>query len=121
MNKYRNHIVKKPYGKFDSQKEHDYYLYLLSLLKRKEISDLHRQVKYELIPAQYETHTIQLKTKQKEKRVEIERACSYIADYVFKDKEGNTVVVDTKGVRTPDYIIKRKLMLFINHIKIKEI
>ena len=51
----------------------------------------------------------------------IERAVCYVADFVYKDTEGNTVVEDTKGVKTPDYTIKRKLMLYIHKIRIKEV
>ena len=51
----------------------------------------------------------------------IEKPVKYIADFVYKTKNGVLVVEDTKGVRTADYIIKRKLMLYIHKIRIKEI
>ena len=51
----------------------------------------------------------------------IERECAYMADFVYVDKNGQKVIEDTKGVRTKDYIIKRKLMLFRYGIKIKEV
>ena len=35
--------------------------------------------------------------------------------------KGETVVEDTKGFRTKDYIIKRKLMLQVHGIRIREI
>ena len=41
--------------------------------------------------------------------------------YTYVDKDGNEVVEDTKGMRTKEYIIKRKLMLYIHKIKIQEI
>lgn len=45
-----------------------------------------------------------------------------MADFQYQDaKTGNLVVEDTKGVRTKDYIIKRKLMLSVYDIKIKEV
>ena len=50
-----------------------------------------------------------------------ERKCEYIADFVYTDKDGNTIVEDAKGVRTPEYKIKRKLMLYRHGIKIKEV
>jgi hypothetical protein len=34
---------------------------------------------------------------------------------------GETVVEDTKGFRTKDYVIKRKLMLWVHGIKIHEV
>ena len=51
----------------------------------------------------------------------VERAVHYIADFVYKDKDGELIVEDTKGFRTADYIIKRKLMLWVYNIRIKEI
>ena len=50
----------------------------------------------------------------------IERAVSYIADFVYTDENGKTVVEDAKGFRTKDYIIKRKLLLYMHGIRIKE-
>ena len=48
-------------------------------------------------------------------------ACKYVADFVYTDVEtGETVVEDTKGFRTDVYKIKRKLMLKVHGIKIKE-
>ncbi|MFX7845371.1 hypothetical protein ABTK14_24240 [Acinetobacter baumannii] len=43
-----------------------------------------------------------------------------MADFVYKDANGNTVVEDTKGVRTKEYILKRKLMLRVYGIRITE-
>ena len=90
------------------------------------ISDLRRQVKYILIPAQYEPSTEVFKRgihKGEPKRGKLlEKECSYIADFVYFDKEkGVEVVEDTKGFRTKEYIIKRKLMLAVNGIRITEI
>lgn len=60
--------------------------------------------------------------KGKTTRVLLERSVKYIADFVYTDKAtGQTVVEDTKGVRTKEYIIKRKLMLYLHGIRIKEI
>jgi hypothetical protein len=45
-----------------------------------------------------------------------------VADFQYQDAHtGELVVEDTKGVRTKDYIIKRKLMLKEYGIKISEI
>ncbi len=51
----------------------------------------------------------------------LEHDCRYIADFVYRDRKGDTIVEDTKGVRTPEYIIKRKLMLLVYGIRIKEV
>ena len=89
-----------------------------------KIKDLQRQVKYELIPAQYETYErygVKGDRLKDGKRL-VEKSCDYVADFVYTDAETNqTVVEDTKGFRTKDYIIKRKLMLFVHKIRIKEI
>jgi hypothetical protein len=50
----------------------------------------------------------------------VERAVHYVADFVYKDNY-KEIVEDAKGFRTKDYIIKRKLMLFIHGIRIKEV
>ena len=103
--KYRN--VKT--NGYASRKESKHATELKLLQRAGLISELQEQVKYKLIPSQ----------KDKGGKV-IERACSYIADFVYVEN-GETVVVDTKGFRTDDYIIKRKLMLYVHGIKIKEV
>lgn len=105
---------------FDSRREASRYMDLSLLQKAGEISDLRMQVKYVLIPAQREPDTIGPKGGIKKGKV-IEKECSYIADFVYKDKTGKTVVEDVKGFRTKEYMIKRKLMLFFREIRIHEI
>ena len=105
---------------FDSRKEYRRYQTLQMLEKGGVITNLRRQVRYELIPNQYTTKNIQLKTMQKQKQVLVERKVEYVADFVY-EQDGTTIVEDTKGFRTADYIIKRKLMLWVHGIKIEEI
>lgn len=96
---------------FDSQKEAQRYAELRLLERGKAISDLRLQVKFELIPAQYD-----------ENGKLIERAVNYVADFVYIDlKTCKHIVEDTKGVKTKDYIIKRKLMLKEYGIRIREV
>ncbi len=84
------------------------------------ISNLREQVSFELIPAQYGDCGTDLKGKPV--RVCVERSCRYVADFVYTlNDSGITVVEDTKGVRTKEYIIKRKLMLWVHGIRIREI
>lgn len=118
-NKYRN----KKSGGFASIKEHRRYNELAMLQKVGIIYDLMTQVEYELIPAQYEFYERYGKNgkRLKDGARLLERACVYVADFVYKDGTGKTIVEDTKGVKTKDYIIKRKLMLYIHGIKIKEV
>lgn len=105
---------------FDSKKEYYRYCELKMLLQKGEISDLKMQVKYTLIPTQRETDTIGKRGGVVKGKV-IEREVAYYADFVYIDKNGKTIVEDTKGMRTTDYIIKRKLMLFIHGIRIREL
>ena len=107
---------------FASRKEAHRYQELLLLQRAGEIQDLQMQVKYVLIPAQYETYARYGKNgnRLKDGRRLIERECSYIADFVYTIG-GQGVVEDTKGFRTKDYGIKRKLMLYVHGIKIKEV
>jgi hypothetical protein len=76
-------------------------------------------VKYILIPAQRET--VMKKGVPKLGKV-IEREVGYVADFVYYDNQTKEVVVeDAKGYHTKDYIIKRKLMLYVHGIKIREV
>lgn len=106
--KYHNKKITRDGMTFDSIKEYRRYCELRLLEKAGAITDLKRQVKYELIPSQRVGGKV------------VERSCTYVADFVYK-QNGETVVEDTKGFKTKDYIIKRKLMLYIHKIKIKEI
>ena len=119
-NKYKSHKTSANGVVFDSKKEYNRYIELTLLSRSGAIKGLKRQVKFELIPAQYEPDIINPRGKVKKGKL-IERAVSYIADFVYTDDNGKTVVEDTKGFRTKDYIIKRKLLLYMHGIRIKEI
>lgn len=109
---------------FDSRKEADRYFELKILEKSGLIRDLHRQCKFELIPAQYESFERYGKkgNRLKDGSRCIEKPVTYIADFVYFDNQkGKTIVEDTKGFKTTEYIIKRKLMLYIHKIKIQEV
>lgn len=93
--------------KFDSKKEAARYSELRLLERAGAIRNLRRQEKFELIPSQRIDGKV------------VERPCAYIADFVY-EQDGETIVEDTKGVRTPEYVIKRKLMLYIHGFRIKE-
>lgn len=94
---------------FDSKHEAERYLILHSMERRGEITDLKLQVPYILIPAQRVDGKV------------VERSCRYVADFVYRDAAGNQIVEDAKGVRTPEYVIKRKLMLHLYGICIREV
>ncbi|MBJ2188132.1 MAG: DUF1064 domain-containing protein [Muribaculaceae bacterium] len=99
-----------PTGTHASRKEHRRACELRMMQRAGLIRDLREQVRFELIPAQRGADG-----------KAVERPCAYIADFVYTDAAtGHTVVEDTKGVRTREYIIKRKLMLWIHNISIRE-
>ena len=103
MSKYGNVKTVTTDGiKHDSIKEANRWCELKLLERAGVIQDLQRQVKYELIPKQ-----------------EGERAVYYIADFVYTEN-GKKVVEDVKGMRTKEYKLKKKMMLYFHGIRIKE-
>ena len=110
MSKYRNKITEVDGIRFDSKREAVRWCELVMLQKAHIISDLRRQVPFTLIPVQ----------KDKDTGKVIEREVKYVADFVYT-MDGKTVVEDTKGMKTPEYIIKRKLMLKEHGIRIEEV
>jgi hypothetical protein len=88
--KYRNRKTVVDGIVFASAKEARRYGELLLLQRAGEISDLWLQPRFPLV-------------------VNGIKICTYVADFAFKDK-GVKVVEDSKGVETPVFKIKRKLM-----------
>lgn len=105
---------------FDSKKEGLYYLKLKDMERRGEISDLRLQVPYELLPAIYRDEVVHLKTKDKVVKRLIQRAVTYVADFVYVH-DGKEIVIDAKGMRLPDYILKKKMMLALKGIEVIEV
>lgn len=102
-NKYGNTKVEVDGITFDSKKEAARYGELKLLEKAGVIEDLKLQVPFELIPSSPD-----------------EKAVKYIADFVYIE-DGRTVVEDTKGFKTKDYIIKRKLMKWLHPVVFREV
>ena len=119
--KYHNKKVQYDGIEFDSKKEMYRYIRLKSMQDEGLITDLRLQVPYEIIPAIYETTTVQLKTKTKEVTKCVQRATHYLADFVYRDQDGNEVVEDSKGLRTKEYLLKKKMMRAFLGIAIKEV
>lgn len=95
---------------FDSRKEERRFAELRLLERAGVISDLKRQVAIELLPAQYIDGRC------------VERAVKYVADFTYTEK-GLPVVEDVKSEITrknKDYIIKRKLLLYVHGIRLRE-
>lgn len=101
MSKYNNVKVEFEGLKFDSKREFKRYTELKLLERGNSISDLRLQVPFELIPAQTGGLRKELPMK-------------YFADFVYIEN-GKQVIEDSKGVRSKDYVIKRKLMKLIGH------
>jgi hypothetical protein len=105
MSKYRN---KRTNG-YASKREAKRAAELKLLEKAGEITNLREQVAFELIPKQ-----------------QGERACKYVADFVYWHRHegmtpGEEIVEDAKGYRDPVYRIKRKLMLHVHGIRVREV
>ena len=107
--KYANTKVVDAGITFDSKAEHKRWQYLVLLEKAGEIKYLRLQVPFELIPAQ-----VSLLGKK-------QRPTVYLADFCYTDKAGRKVVEDVKGAVTPEYRLKRKLMLWCHGIEIQEV
>jgi hypothetical protein len=80
----------------DSRKEAQRCDELHLLQRTGMIKDLEIQRKFVLVPS------------MKYSNMPNERECAYVADFCYKEND-TLVVEDTKGYRTKDYIIKRKL------------
>jgi hypothetical protein len=104
MNKFKNIRA----GAYASKREAKRAAELKLLARAGKVRFLKEQVKYVLIPKQ-----------------DGEMECSYIADFVFYEETEpgvfKQVTEDTKGVRTPLYVVKRKLMLFVHGIRVREV
>lgn len=107
--KYRSKKITRDGQTFDSVKEYKRFCELSLLENAGAITDLQRQVKFTLIPSQRYDGKV------------VERPCTYVADFVYTEKDGTRVVEDTKGFRTKDYILKRKMMLYLCGIRIREV
>ena len=98
--KYRN----RPTNGYSSRKEANRAAELQALQRSGVISGLREQTEWILVPKQ-----------------EGERAVKYRSDFDYRDEKGKLVVEDTKGFRTRDYVIKRKLMRFVHNIAVVEL
>lgn len=114
---------------FDSKKESIRWCELRIMERAGRITNLQRQVTYELIPVQRgECSDVYKAGPQKglpKPGPVIEHPTRYVADFVYCDQFGNTVVEDVKGYKNGAaydlFVIKRKLMLYVHGIRVKEI
>lgn len=106
--KYHNEKVSIGNESFDSKKEARRYQFLVLMQRAGQITNLQRQVKYELIPAQYIGGKC------------VERAVTYTSDFEYDKPSGEHIVEDCKGFRTDVYKLKKKHMLYKFGIRILE-
>jgi hypothetical protein len=86
---------------FASKREARRYSELRLLVKAGQITDLKTQVRYPL-------------------EVNGQLVCNYVADFAYIEG-GELVVEDAKGYRTPEYVIKAKLMRAVHAIDVREV
>ena len=121
--KYHNKKAKSADGKdFDSTKERNRYEELMLMQKAGMIYGLETQKKFILIPTQREPDTVGARGGVHKGEL-IEKQCAYYADFAYYTKEGDYVVEDVKSAatKTPQYEIKRKLMLYVHGIRVQEV
>lgn len=107
--KYGNTKVIDGGVKFDSKAEHKRWQYLVMMERAGEINSLKMQVPFELIPAQVKPSGGR------------ERPTVYLADFCYTTKYGVFVCEDVKGAVTPEFRLKRKLMLHVHGIEVQEV
>lgn len=89
--------------KFDSKREAKRYGELAFMLGAGLISDLELQKRFDLI-------------------VNGVKVCTYVSDFCYAEKgKPGVVVEDSKGFRTPEYKLKKKLMVACHGIEIREV
>lgn len=127
MGKYKNKKITIDGETFDSRKEYCRYVQLNHMERMGQISNLQRQVRYELVPTQYESvprYSEKTGQRLKDGQKLVEHGVYYVADFVYSLKDGATVVEDVKGYKEGSayaiFSIKRKLMLKVHGIKILE-
>ena len=91
---------------FDSAKEAKRFTKLRAMEEDGKIQHLRLQVPFELLPS-FECDGVKY------------REMKYVADFVYY-RDGKQIVEDVKGVKTPEYKLKKKLMAYINHVNIEE-
>ena len=123
--KYNNTKVEIDGIKYDSKKESQRNAYLELMQKQGLISDLKRQVVFELIPTIYEDKVVHLKTKDKIVKRVAQKSVTYKADFTYI-KDGQLVVEDVKASASyaaldKTFILKEKMMRYFHGIVIKRV
>lgn len=108
--KYKNARTKIGTEVFDSQREARYWLVLMARQQEGDIFDLHRQEEFPLYcPSAWQNGESET------------QVSTYVADFVYTDRDHKLHVLDAKGVRTQVYKLKKKWMELQNGITIEEV
>ena len=97
--KYGNRVTEVDGIRFDSEKEADYYWQLHWLMREGTVKEVELQPKFVLQPGY----------KRDGKKI---RPIIYRADFKVTEADGHIYYVDTKGMRTQVYMIKKKMLLY---------
>ena len=119
--RFKPNPVENEHGHFDSKSEYERYLLLLDMERNGLITDLKRQVTYELLPQQTKIVRKALKTKVKEVVKVVERPMRYTCDFTYLDSEGNYIVEDHKASKyniDECMRIKKKLLYYFHNIEL---
>lgn len=100
-NKFRNIPTEVDGIRFASKREAKRWSELLIMQRAGYLTDLQRQVRFPL-----DVNGIPI--------------CHYVADFTFQ-RNGQLVVEDSKGVRTPEFKLKAKLMKACHQIEVVEV
>ena len=120
--RFKAHPIETEYGHFDSKSEYERYLLLLDMERNGLITDLKRQVTYELLPQQTKVVRKALKTKVKEVVKVVEQDMKYTCDFTYYDKDGEFIAEEHKGSKCnvdEAVRIKKKLLYYFHGIELK--
>lgn len=95
---------KEERGKYASKHEMDVATNLHALAASGAIFELEEQVRFELIPADPPYS-----------------AAVYVADFTYRDAQSILHVLDAKGMKTPVYQLKKKMLWHLKKIQIEEV
>lgn len=118
--RFKPKAVDTEYGHFDSTSEYQRYLVLLDMERNMAITDLKRQITFQLLPQQTKIVTKQLKTKTKEVIRIVEQDMKYTCDFTYY-KDGEYIVEDHKGSKwnvDESMRIKKKLLYYFHGIEL---
>lgn len=96
--------------KFQSKKEARYYNFLLALQEQGKIHSLRCQVPFSFMI-----------NGEAMRNPDSNRVIKYIADFEYFTSEGERKIVDVKGFKTRDYLIKKALMMAVHQVLIEEV